>query len=230
MASSPIARPRGTTDKRRTTTTNSSSSHNHDSAPSRPHLLICTGEEPINPVHCPRKLPAWLWPPETRSFFCHLGRGFSSVSMAVAVHVQCQSQWTIEACILALPVVASVSDTDVAVRVQCQSQWTVQASVLALPVCKATSFLCVARQRRDCTITWSHLPQAVVVAVNSKDGALCAHKNAPWLVKACSCTYPVCVALLSVAFNGRDCATAQGDLAQRVIVGATRRSRFWSSA
>ena len=30
----------------------------HDSAPSRPHPLICTGAEPINPVHCPRQLPA----------------------------------------------------------------------------------------------------------------------------------------------------------------------------
>jgi len=36
--SSPIARPRGTTDKHRTTTTNSSSLHHHDSAPSR---LLC---------------------------------------------------------------------------------------------------------------------------------------------------------------------------------------------
>jgi len=64
MASSPIARPRGTTDKRRTTTINSSSIHHHDSAPSRPHPLICTGAEPIHPV------PAWLWPPETRSLQC----------------------------------------------------------------------------------------------------------------------------------------------------------------
>jgi len=73
VASSPIAHPRGTTDKRRTTTTNSSSSHHHDSAPSSPHPLICTGAEPIHPVHSPPKLPAWLWPPETRSFFCHFG-------------------------------------------------------------------------------------------------------------------------------------------------------------
>jgi len=43
----------------------------HDSAPSRPHPLICTGAEPIHPV--PRQLPAWPWPPETRSFFCHFG-------------------------------------------------------------------------------------------------------------------------------------------------------------
>ena len=48
----------------------------HDSAPSRPHPLICTGAEPIHPVHCPRQLPAWPWPPETRSFFCHFGGGF----------------------------------------------------------------------------------------------------------------------------------------------------------
>jgi len=73
VASSPIACPRGTTDKRRTTTTNSSSLHQHDSAPSRPHLSICTGAEPIHPVHGPPKLPAWPWPPDTRSFFCHIG-------------------------------------------------------------------------------------------------------------------------------------------------------------
>ena len=76
MASSPIARPRGTTDKRRTTTTNSSASHHHDSAPSRPHALICTGAEPIHPVHSLPKLLAWPWPPETRSFSCNFG-GFS---------------------------------------------------------------------------------------------------------------------------------------------------------
>jgi len=68
--------PRGTTDKHRTTTTNSSSSHHHDSAPSRPHPLICTGAEPIHPVHGPPKLQAWPWPPETRSFFCHFGGFF----------------------------------------------------------------------------------------------------------------------------------------------------------
>ena len=79
MASSPIIYPRGTTDKRRTTTTNSSSSHHHDSAPSRPHSLICTGAEPIHPVHCPRKLPAWPWSPETRSFFCHFGGFFFDI-------------------------------------------------------------------------------------------------------------------------------------------------------
>jgi len=67
---------RGTTDKRRTTTTNSSSSHHHDSAPSRPHPLICAGAETIHPVHGPPKLRAWPCPPETRSFFCHFG-GFS---------------------------------------------------------------------------------------------------------------------------------------------------------
>ena len=51
VTDSPIACPRETTDKRRTTTTNSSSSHHHDSAPSRPHSLICTGAEPFHPVH-----------------------------------------------------------------------------------------------------------------------------------------------------------------------------------
>ena len=75
--------PRGTTDKHRSTTTNSSSSHHHDSAPSRPHLLICTGVEPIHPVHGPRKLPAWQWPPEMRSFFCHFCGFFPSVLLRV---------------------------------------------------------------------------------------------------------------------------------------------------
>jgi len=50
----------------------------HDSAPSKPHPLICTGAEPIHPVHCPRQLPTWPWPPETRSFFCHFGEVFIS--------------------------------------------------------------------------------------------------------------------------------------------------------
>ena len=64
---------RRTTGKHRTTTTDSSSSHHQDSAPSRPHPLICTGAEPIHPVHGPPKLPAWLWSPETRSYFWHFG-------------------------------------------------------------------------------------------------------------------------------------------------------------
>ena len=51
VASSPIARSRGTTDKRRTTSTNRSSSHHHNSAPPRLHPLICTGAGPIKPVH-----------------------------------------------------------------------------------------------------------------------------------------------------------------------------------
>jgi len=54
--STPIACPRETTDKRRTTTTNSSLSHHHDSAPSRLHSLICTGAEPIHPVHASSQL------------------------------------------------------------------------------------------------------------------------------------------------------------------------------
>ena len=49
----------------------------HDSAPSRPHPLICTGAEQIHPVQCPRQLPALPWPPETRSFSCHFGGVFS---------------------------------------------------------------------------------------------------------------------------------------------------------
>jgi len=48
----------------------------HDSAPSRPHPLICTGTEPIHPVHFPRQLPAWPWPHETRSLFYNFGGFF----------------------------------------------------------------------------------------------------------------------------------------------------------
>jgi len=70
VASSPIARSRGTMDTR----TNRSSSHHHDSAPPRLHPLICTGAEPIHPFHgCssrgPRRsihIPAVFLP-----FSCH---------------------------------------------------------------------------------------------------------------------------------------------------------------
>ena len=72
-----------TTDKRRTTTTNSSSSPHHDSAPSRPHPLICAGAEPIHPVHGPCKLRAWPWPTETRSFFCHFGGSFPGFTLTL---------------------------------------------------------------------------------------------------------------------------------------------------
>ena len=77
---------RGTTDKRRTTTTNSSSSHHHDSAPSRPHLLICTGVESIHPIHGPPKLRACPWPPETRSFSCYFG-GFFVCSLHAGIQI-----------------------------------------------------------------------------------------------------------------------------------------------
>jgi len=57
VASNPIARPRGTTDKRRSNTIDNSSSHHHDSAPPRLQPLICTGAEPIHPIHGP---PIWF--------------------------------------------------------------------------------------------------------------------------------------------------------------------------
>ena len=50
--------------------------HHHDGAPSRPHPLICTGAEPIHPVHCPRQLPALPWPPETKVIFLPFWRVF----------------------------------------------------------------------------------------------------------------------------------------------------------
>ena len=59
----------------------------YDSAPSRPHPLICTGAEPVHSVYCPCQLPAWPWPPETRSFFCHFGGVFSSCRFWVLDHL-----------------------------------------------------------------------------------------------------------------------------------------------
>jgi len=84
------ARLRGTTDKRRTTTTNSSSSHHHDSALSRPHPLICIGAEQIHPIYCPCKLPAWPWPPETRSFL-PFWRGFFYIHIHIYVYIHVYS-------------------------------------------------------------------------------------------------------------------------------------------
>jgi len=56
VASSHIARARGTTDKCRTFTNNSTSSHHHDRALPRLQPLLCTGTEPVHPVHGPSKL------------------------------------------------------------------------------------------------------------------------------------------------------------------------------
>jgi len=77
--------PRGMTDKRRTATTNSSSSHHHDSAPSRPHPIICTGAEPIHPVHCPCQLQLGRVPPKRDHFFAILA-GFSGFSYQFLLH------------------------------------------------------------------------------------------------------------------------------------------------
>jgi len=77
VANSPIARPRGTTDKRRTTTTNSSSSHHYDSAPPTLQLLICTGAEPIHPVHGPPKLRATEATSRNEVTFLPFSPGFS---------------------------------------------------------------------------------------------------------------------------------------------------------
>ena len=76
MASTSIACPRETTDKRRTTTTNSSSSHHHDSEPSRPHSLICTGAEPIHPVHASSQLCRAAVAPRNEVIFLPFWRGF----------------------------------------------------------------------------------------------------------------------------------------------------------
>jgi len=47
---------RETKGQRRTTKPRSSPSHHHDSVTARQHPLICTGTEPIHPVHGPPKL------------------------------------------------------------------------------------------------------------------------------------------------------------------------------
>ena len=76
MASTPIACPRETTDKRRATTTNSSSSHHHDSAPSRPYSLICTGVEPFHPVHASSQLGCAAVAPRNEVIFLPFWRAF----------------------------------------------------------------------------------------------------------------------------------------------------------
>jgi len=91
VASTLIACLRKTTDKRRTTTTNSSSSHHHDSAPSmmmiafitfksslvpRPHSLICTGAEPIHPVHASSQLGRAAVASRNEVIFLPFWRGF----------------------------------------------------------------------------------------------------------------------------------------------------------
>jgi len=58
VANSTIVRPHSTTDKRGTTATNSSSWHHHDSTTPWLQLIVCTGAQPIPPVHGPPKLQA----------------------------------------------------------------------------------------------------------------------------------------------------------------------------
>jgi len=62
----------------------------HDSAPSRPHLLICTGAEPIHSVHCPRQLPAWPcrpMAPWNEVIFMPFWRGCACVGVCLCVCV-----------------------------------------------------------------------------------------------------------------------------------------------
>jgi len=87
VASSQITRPRGMTKKRRTTTTNSSSSHHHDSASSRPHPLICTGAEPIHPVHSPPNRRSWPWPSRPSDHFSACLAGFMCLRVRVCTCV-----------------------------------------------------------------------------------------------------------------------------------------------
>ena len=76
MASTPFTCPRDMTDKHRTATTNSISSHHHDSAPSRPHLLICTGAEPFHPVHASSQLGCAAVAPRNEVIFLPFWRVF----------------------------------------------------------------------------------------------------------------------------------------------------------
>jgi len=77
VASTPIVCPQETTDKRRATTTNSSSSHHHDSAPSRPHSLICTGAEPFHPVHASSQLGCAAVAPRNEVIFLPFWRALT---------------------------------------------------------------------------------------------------------------------------------------------------------
>ena len=91
MVSIPIACPRETTDKCRATTTNSSSSHHHDSAPSRPHSLICTGAEPFHPVHASSQLGCAAVTPQNEVIFLPFWRAYISskhITNAIATIAQ----------------------------------------------------------------------------------------------------------------------------------------------
>jgi len=87
VVSTPIACPRGTTDKRRTTATNSSSSHHHDSAPSRPHSLICTGAEPIHLVHARSQLGCAAEAPRNEVIFLPFWRGNMYICTYVYIYI-----------------------------------------------------------------------------------------------------------------------------------------------
>jgi len=90
VASSPIARPRGTTDKRRTNTTNSSSSHHHDRASPR-QPLICT----VAPVHGPPKLRATEATPRNEVTFLPVWR-VSAVLVSPSGFLHFSHVWSCE--------------------------------------------------------------------------------------------------------------------------------------
>jgi len=67
---------RETKGQRRTTNSRSWQSHHHDSAAPRQHPLICTGAEPIHPVHGPPKLLTTEAIPRNEVTFVPFSRGF----------------------------------------------------------------------------------------------------------------------------------------------------------
>jgi len=78
VASSPIARPRGMTDKRRTTTTNSSSSHHHDSI-TTVHIRLSSLVQSLSTQFRVTAHPSCelgRGPPKRGHFFLPFWRGF----------------------------------------------------------------------------------------------------------------------------------------------------------
>jgi len=76
---------RETKSQRRTTEPRSSPSQHHDSVPPRQHPLVCTGAEPIHPVHDQLHLPAAEATPPNRDYiFAIFARFFLSLLLSLS--------------------------------------------------------------------------------------------------------------------------------------------------
>ena len=87
----------------------------HDSAPSRPHPLICTGAEPIHPVHCPPQLPAWPcrpMVPRNEVIFLPFWRGFVCKCVLQSVALCCTDDCVAVCCSVLQCVAACWHSTD----------------------------------------------------------------------------------------------------------------------